>query len=69
MVAQVIGSVVQEQSDLQFEHEDEEESVQPAVTSVRKVFADPGDPEIDSLYNKSKRGKLILQPDFQRQFV
>ena len=37
--------------------------------SNRKIFTDQGDPEIDSLYGKFKRGKLIIQPDFQRQFV
>jgi uncharacterized protein with ParB-like and HNH nuclease domain len=26
-------------------------------------------PEIESLYNRYKRGKLILQPNFQRDFV
>jgi uncharacterized protein with ParB-like and HNH nuclease domain len=26
-------------------------------------------PEIDSLHGKFKRGKLVVQPDFQRQFV
>lgn len=35
----------------------------------RKIFTDKGDPEIESLYRKWKRGKLVLQPDFQRQFV
>lgn len=34
-----------------------------------QIFTDQGDPEIESLYGKYKRGKLIVQPDFQRQFV
>lgn len=34
-----------------------------------RIFTASGDPEIESLYNKQKRGKLILQPDFQRQYV
>lgn len=33
------------------------------------IFTSSGDPEIDSLYNKQKRGRLVLQPDFQRQYV
>lgn len=37
--------------------------------SERIIYTDKGDPEIDSLYGKKKRGKLILQSDFQRQFV
>ena len=37
--------------------------------SERKIFTKPSDPTIDSLYGKNKMGKLILQPDFQRQVV
>jgi len=39
------------------------------VRQRSKRFTDKGDPEIDSLYGKWKRGKLILQPEFQRRFV
>ena len=35
----------------------------------RKIFTDKGDPEVTSLYDKNKRGRLVLQPDFQRHFV
>jgi len=35
----------------------------------RRILTKPSDPEIISLYNKWKRGKLILQPEFQRQYV
>jgi hypothetical protein len=35
----------------------------------RKIFTKSSDPEIHSLYQKWQRGKLILQADFQRQFV
>jgi len=37
--------------------------------SERTIYTDKGDPEIESLYGKSQRGKLILQADFQRYFV
>lgn len=55
--------------ELEFEQplEEEEESVE--VPSRQKIYTDKGDPEIESLYGKYKRGKLILQPDFQRHFV
>lgn len=55
--------------ELEFEQplEEEEESVE--VSSRQKIYTDKGDPEIESLYGKYKRGKLILQPDFQRHFV
>lgn len=35
----------------------------------RHVLTKSTDPEIDSLYGKCKRGKLILNPNFQRRFV
>ena len=35
----------------------------------RAIYTDPADAEIDSLYNRHKRGKLIVQPDFQRDYV
>lgn len=40
-----------------------------AIPEERKIYTDKGDPEIESLYGKYKRGKLVLQPDFQRYFV
>lgn len=40
-----------------------------AIPEERKIYTDKGDPEIESLYGKYKRGRLILQPDFQRNFV
>ncbi|MDP2883630.1 MAG: DUF262 domain-containing protein [Ignavibacteria bacterium] len=48
---------------------DEEIDEAVAQEGRNKIFTDQGDPEIDSLYNKWKRGKLVIQPDFQRQFV
>jgi hypothetical protein len=46
------------------EEEDEEISIEE-----RNISTDPGDPEIESLYGKYKRGKLELQSYFQRFFV
>ena len=48
--------------------EEEIESVEVPLAE-RKIHTDKGDPEIESLYGKSKRGKLVIQPDFQRHFV
>lgn len=39
------------------------------ISGKRQIFTEIGDPEIDSLHGKFKRGKLLVQPDFQRQFV
>lgn len=62
--------VTRELDELEFEQPlSEEPEDLEVVTSDRKVYTDKGDPEVDSLYGKYKRGKLVLQPDFQRHFV
>jgi len=49
---------------------EEEEDVQLQLTDdQRRILTQSSDPEIKSLYDKWKRGKLILQPDFQRKYV
>jgi hypothetical protein len=59
-----------ELNELEFDETLEEEEIEEEITSItRRVYADQGDPEIESLYGKYKRGKLIIQPDFQRHFV
>lgn len=57
-----------ELNELEFEQPLEEE-IEEIPSIKRKIFADQGDPEIDSLYRKYKDGDLVIQPDFQRQFV
>lgn len=58
------------EEELEFDTPLEEEVEEVDVQAGRnRIFTDQGDPEIESLYNKWKRGKLIVQPDFQRQFV
>jgi hypothetical protein len=44
--------------DYEFEYKDE-----------RKIFTQKAEPTIEHLHKQMKRGKLNLQPDFQRQFV
>lgn len=39
------------------------------ISKKRSVYTDQGDPEITSLHQKWKRGRLDIQPDFQRGFV
>ena len=59
-----------EVNELEFEQPLEEEIEGIEVPSTkRRVYTGQGDPEIESLYGKYKRGKLIIQPDFQRHFV
>lgn len=53
------------------EFEDDLESDQlPEISSDRRAIrTKSADPEIESLHGKWKRGRLILQPEFQRQYV
>lgn len=58
------------EDELEFDSPLEEEVEDIDVSDGKsKIFTDQGDPEVDSLFNKWKRGKLVIQPDFQRQFV
>ncbi|MDP2229742.1 DUF262 domain-containing protein [Methylotenera sp.] len=57
----------EESSDLDFEDEIEEVTLIPQKEN--QIFTKITDPEVVSLYNKYKRGQLVLQPDFQRQYV
>lgn len=59
-----------EMSEIEFEQPLEEEVEQIEIPPAkRKLYTEQGDPEIESLFGKYKRGRLIIQPDFQRQFV
>ena len=60
--------IICEEETIEFEDKegDEELNIAPAK---RKIFTKASDPEIISLHQKWKRGKLILQPEFQRYFV
>jgi len=53
--------------EIEFDQAAEEES--EGITVSQRIFTEQGDPEVDSLYGRYKRGKLVLQPDFQRHFV
>lgn len=57
-------------SDIEFEKTPEEESSEEQVEITgRQIYTDQGDPEIDSLYGRYKRGRLSVRPEFQRRFV
>ena len=38
-------------------------------SDTARIYTEQGDPEVDGLYSRWKRGKLVIQPDFQRYFV
>src|SRR6266568_4511841 len=55
---------------MKFEGDEGNEELAPTLSQgKRTIRTKSADPEIDSLYGKFKRGKLILQPHFQRLFV
>ena len=59
-----------ELNELEFEQPLEEEIERIEIPSTkRRVYTDQGDPEIESLHGKCTRGKLDIQPEFQRHFV
>lgn len=56
--------------EIEFDQPLEEEIADiPIAKGERKLFTDPSDPEVDSLHRKWQKGRLLIQPDFQRQFV
>lgn len=57
-----------ESESIEFEGNEGEQTLDLSP-SKRKIFTKASDPEIISLHQKWKKGKLILQPDFQRYFV
>lgn len=42
---------------------------QDDLSGKRKIYTEQGDPEIDSLHKRFLKGRLNIQPGFQRQFV
>ena len=56
--------------ELEFETQSEGDTETVDVPAgKRSVYTESSDPEIDSLHNKFQRGKLVVQPEFQREFV
>jgi len=39
------------------------------LSGKRKIYTESGDPEIDSLHKRFVKGRLNIQPEFQREFV
>lgn len=56
-------------NDLLIEGEGKEDVQLFLQENERRILTNLSDPEIRSLHDKWIRGKLILQPDFQRQYV
>ena len=57
------------ESELKNSEIEEEEDEDEDLSQERKIHADIGDREVQALYNKYKKGRLNVQPDFQRHFV
>jgi hypothetical protein len=65
-VARKAEDEVQDSEEIEFDQplEDDDE-VFEIPNSRRKIYTDQGDPEIESLLGKFKRGRLVVQPEFQ----
>ena len=59
---------VNEELEFEVPLEEDADSVE-VEADKRKIYTELGDPEIESLHGKYKRGRLVIQPDFQRQYV
>lgn len=55
--------------EIYFDDETDESESELETDGISKIYTDQADPEIDGLYQRWKRGKLDVQPDFQRYFV
>ena len=55
--------------ELQFDAEPENGDELELPVNQREVLTRPSDPQVLALHQKQKRGKLVLQPEFQRQYV
>ncbi len=61
---------VSDLQEIEFDQPLEEETEQIELPPARrKLYTEQGDPEIESLLGRYKRGRLSVQPDFQRHFV
>lgn len=56
-------------NELQFDAEPENGEELELPVSQREVLTRPSDPQVRALHEKKKRGKLVLQPEFQRLYV
>lgn len=55
--------------EMQFDAEPDNGDELELPVSQREVLTRPSDPQVRALHDKQKRGKLVLQPEFQRQYV
>ena len=57
------------EEEIYFDDDSDEPESEVIEEGPAKIYTEQGDPEIDGLYQRWKRGKLDVQPDFQRYFV
>lgn len=55
--------------ELLIEEDSTEEDGSEFDSANRQIFSDKSDPSVSDLYIRYKEGELMLQPDFQRQFI
>jgi hypothetical protein len=62
------NDIQQALEEILFDNELDTEEVED-LSGKRKIYTEQGDVEIESLLGKFQRGRLNIQPEFQRQFV
>lgn len=56
------------EDEIQFQENEDDEDM-PLEMEARSIFTEKKDREVEALHGKFVKGRLILQPDFQRKFV
>lgn len=62
------GNKMLDNNEIEFDSPVEEDCVEETFND-HQIYTKPADPEIKSIVDKIDRGTLVLQPDFQRQYV
>jgi hypothetical protein len=63
------SEVEHDTEELSFDDQDTDDDIDDISSQERQIFSDKSDPSILDLYGRFKDGELVLQPDFQRQFI
>lgn len=68
---EALDTAIQELDEIMFDADENVADIADTSWKIgsRRIHADKSDPTIEVLYSRYKSGDLVLQPDFQRQFV
>jgi len=55
--------------EIDLENDDDQEGESVEAFERRNIYTEPSDPSVESLYARSKKGRLVIQPEYQRKYV